>query len=55
MNRVVSRLGMRMQGPRITDLHDALAALGFLIADGERSARRFGATTRAAVARFQTH
>jgi hypothetical protein len=42
------------QGPDVARLHDALAAAGFEIADTERAARQFGATTAEAVRRVQT-
>jgi hypothetical protein len=54
MNRVTFPLGPRTERPEVADLHEALLFLGFAVSAAERTNRRFGGSTRAAVARVQT-
>ena len=53
MNQVISPLRPQMKKAAVADLHEALTRLGFSIDAGERSSRRFGSSTRAAVSVFQ--
>ena len=42
-----------MQGPKVADLQTALTLLEFTIADAEKTAQRYGATTEQSVRKFQ--
>ena len=42
-----------MQGPNVAVLHEALTLLGLAIADAEKTAQRYGVSTRQAVSKFQ--
>lgn len=53
MNKISFPLKPQMKGPEVGDLHKALTALEYDIADPEQTAHRFGATTRETVAAFQ--
>jgi peptidoglycan hydrolase-like protein with peptidoglycan-binding domain len=53
MSRIAFPLTLRMRRPEVGDLHQALTRLGFGIDAAERNGQRYGASTRAAVVRFQ--
>ena len=54
MTTITFPLKLQMKGPKVADLHAALQSLGYVIADAEKSTRRFGATTRQALLDFQS-
>ena len=54
MNKISFPLKLQMKGTKVGDLHTALQLLGYEIADAEKSAKRFGATTRLALLDFQS-
>ncbi len=54
MNKITFPLKLQMKGTKVGDLHAALQSLGYLFADAEKSAKRFGATTRQALLDFQS-
>ncbi|MEI6268261.1 MAG: neuraminidase-like domain-containing protein [Methylococcaceae bacterium] len=54
MNKITFPLKLQMKGSKVGDLHAALQSLGYLLADAEKSAKRFGATTRQALLDFQS-
>ena len=54
MNRITFPLTPQMKRPEVAQLHEALTFLGATIADTEKTAQRYGASTRAAVTKFQT-
>lgn len=47
-------LKQRTKRAEVAHLHEALALLGFTVADSEKATHRFGASTQAAVRTFQT-
>lgn len=53
MKPVIFPLKLQMKRAEVGDLHQALSALGFSIANTEKKNRRFGASTGAAVREFQ--
>ena len=54
MKRIIFPLKQPMQGPDVGNLQAALTLLGLTIADAEKTAQRYGASTRQAVSQFQT-
>src|SRR6186713_3049418 len=54
MTTITFPLKLQMKRPEVAHLHEALAFLGFTIADAEKTAQRFGASTRTAVMMFQS-
>jgi hypothetical protein len=54
MNKISFPLKLQMKGTKVGDLHTALQLLGYVIADAEKSAKRFGATTRQALLDFES-
>lgn len=54
MKRIIFPLKLRMRGPDVGNLQAALTLLGLPIADAEKTAQRYGASTRQAVRKFQT-
>ncbi|MBS0150492.1 MAG: peptidoglycan-binding protein [Nitrospira sp.] len=54
MNPVIFPLKFQMKRAEVSDLHQALSILGFIIVQGEKKNQRFGASTRSAVQEFQT-
>jgi hypothetical protein len=54
VNEITFPLGPRMERPEVADLHGALALLGLTVRAAEQADQRFGASTRAAVVRFQS-
>jgi hypothetical protein len=53
MNKVSSDLRVNMRGEEVATLHQALQALGLAVDPEDAEARRFGRSTRDAVAEFQ--
>ena len=54
MKPIIFPLKPQMQGANLAGLHEALTLLGLTIADAEKTAQRYGASTRQAVSKFQT-
>lgn len=54
MKPIIFPLEPQMQGPTVVDLQAALELLELTIADAEKTAQRYGASTRQAVRQFQT-
>jgi peptidoglycan hydrolase-like protein with peptidoglycan-binding domain len=54
MNPIIFPLEPQMQGPTVADLQAALELLELTIADAEKTAQRYGTSTRQAVRQFQT-
>ena len=54
MKQIIFPLKPRMQGPDVGNLQTALSLLKLTIADAEKTAQRYGASTRQAVSQFQT-
>lgn len=54
MKPIIFPLEPQMQGPTVADLQAALELLELTIADAEKTAQRYGASTRQAVRQFQT-
>ena len=54
MNKITFPLTLQMKRPEVANLHEALVFLGSTIADTEKTNQRYGASTRAAVTKFQT-
>ena len=54
MQRITFPLKLQMKGRVVSDLHQALALFELTIADAEKTAQRFGASTRTAVMTFQS-
>ena len=54
MKPIIFPLKPQMQGPNVAGLHEALTLLGLKIADAEKTAQRYGASTRQSVSKFQS-
>lgn len=54
MKPVTHPLKLQMEGAKVGGLQEALTLLGLTIVDAEKTARRYGASTRQAVSKFQT-
>jgi peptidoglycan hydrolase-like protein with peptidoglycan-binding domain len=54
MNPIIFPLESQMQGPTVADLQAALELLELTIADAEKTAQRYGQSTRQALRQFQT-